>query len=265
MEHGKLYTVLFATAVCLVSAVVVSGSAVGLRSMQEANRVLDRQKKVLLVAGLMEEGEKIDSGEVDRRFEASIEPVVVDLASGEVAEGVDPKTFDQKEAAKDPETSKEAPDNKAKVQRLPDRALVYRVMEQDGGLDMLVLPVEGKGLWSTLYGFLALDADGHTIRGLTFYQHAETPGLGGEIDNPRWKALWKGRQAYRDGVPAIKVIKGSAGPPSEAPYKVDGLSGATLTANGVTHLVRFWLGENGFSQVIARMTDYTPRSQGGVS
>lgn len=254
MEHGKLYTILFATAVCLVSAVVVSGSAVGLRSMQEANKVLDRQKKVLLVSGLMQEGEKIDAVEVDKRFAASIEPVVVNLASGKIAEDVDVATFDQKEATKNPATSKAAPENKAKVQRLPDNALVYKVNKNDGGLDMLVLPVEGKGLWSTLYGFLALDADGNTIRGLTFYEHAETPGLGGEIDNPKWKALWKGRRAYKDGLPAIKVVKGVAGPVESAPYKVDGLSGATLTAKGVTHLVQFWLGENGFTKTVANLT-----------
>ncbi|PIE18625.1 MAG: Na(+)-translocating NADH-quinone reductase subunit C [Proteobacteria bacterium] len=255
MEHSKLYTVVFATAVCLVAAVVVSGSAVGLRDLQEANRVLDRQKKVLLVAGLMDEGEDIDRAEVDRRFARSIEPVVVDLRTGQPVEGVDLATFDQKALTKDPATSREAPKNKAKVKRLPNEAMVYRVNKADGGLDMLVLPVEGKGLWSTLYGFLALDADGDTIRGLTFYQHGETPGLGGEIDNPRWKALWKGRKVYQGGAPSIRVVKGAAGPPDKAPYEVDGLSGATLTGNGVTHLVQFWLGDDGFADVVERMTE----------
>jgi Na+-transporting NADH:ubiquinone oxidoreductase subunit C len=118
---------------------------------------------------------------------------------------------------------------------------------------MLVLPVEGKGLWSTLYGFLALDADLNTIRGLTFYQHGETPGLGGEVDNRTWKALWPGRKAYKDDVPVIAVVRGRAGPPSEDPYKVDGLSGATITSRGVTHLVQFWLGENGFEPYIDRL------------
>ena len=107
----------------------------------------------------------------------------------------------------------------------------------------VALPIEGKGLWSTLYGFLVLGSDGATIRGITFYQHGETPGLGGEIDNLDWKALWDGRQAFdADGRPVIEVVKGKASGPTE----VDGLSGATLTSRGVTNLVRFWLGDNGF-------------------
>ena len=109
------------------------------------------------------------------------------------------------------------------------------------------------GLWSTLYGYVALEGDAQTILGLTFYQHGETAGLGGEVDNPRWKALWPGRKAFdEDWEPKIAVIKGSAGPPEEAPYQVDGLSGATLTCNGVTNALHFWLGEPGFGPFLAR-------------
>jgi Na+-transporting NADH:ubiquinone oxidoreductase subunit C len=120
---------------------------------------------------------------------------------------------------------------------------------------MLVLPIQGLGLWSTLYGFLAIDADGNTIRGITYYQHAETPGLGGEVDNPRWKSLWPGRKIYDDGEPAIQVIKGAAGPPAQDPYRVDGLSGATLTSNGVTFMLEFWLGPNGFGPYLDRLRE----------
>jgi len=121
---------------------------------------------------------------------------------------------------------------------------------------MVVLPVEGKGLWSTLYGFLALDKDVNTIKGLTFYQHGETPGLGGEVDNPKWKALWPGRKAFGDdGQPKIAVIKGQAGPVAEDPYQVDGLSGATITARGVSHLVQFWLGTHGFGPYLKQFKE----------
>ncbi len=85
---------------------------------------------------------------------------------------------------------------------------VYRV-EKDGELSTLVLPIVGKGLWSTMYGFLALDPDLTTIRGINYYEHGETPGLGGEVDNPIWKRQWRGKVAFEDGEPAIDVIKGS--------------------------------------------------------
>jgi Na+-transporting NADH:ubiquinone oxidoreductase subunit C len=131
-----------------------------------------------------------------------------------------------------------------------------------GAVEMLILPIEGKGLWSTLYGFIALAPDATTIEGITFYEHGETPGLGGEIDNPSWKALWPGRRAFNDrGETAIEVIKGQAGPPAEDPYRVDGLSGATLTGRGVSHLVRFWLSEDGFGPFL----DQVRESRGGVS
>ena len=129
--------------------------------------------------------------------------------------------------------------------------MVYRVV-RDGKLQAIIVPISGKGLWSTLYGYLALAPDTRTIRGITFYEHGETPGLGGEVDNPRWQALWKGRLAYDDSWrPAIGVKKGRAGSVERDPYQVDGLSGATITSRGVGHLVRFWLGEHGFGPYLA--------------
>ena len=119
--------------------------------------------------------------------------------------------------------------------------------DPQGDIDKIILPIRGYGLWSTLYGFIALEADGNTVAGLGFYEHGETPGLGGEVDNPRWKAVWPGKQVYRDGEVAIALIKGAVDTSSaNAPWQVDGLAGATLTARGVTNLVQFWLGENGF-------------------
>ncbi|MGB6994669.1 MAG: NADH:ubiquinone reductase (Na(+)-transporting) subunit C [Thermoanaerobaculia bacterium] len=147
-----------------------------------------------------------------------------------------------------------APTNPALVKRLPAHALVYEVQSKEGELEMLILPVEGYGLWSTLYGFIALDADLDTVRGITFYEHKETPGLGGEVDNPGWKARWDGRKVYgQDGLPRIEVIKGQAGPADEDPYRVDGLSGATLTSRGVTNLVQFWMSESGFGPLLDRL------------
>ena len=253
MQRSVAYTLVFAAAVCVVCAVVVSSSAVSLKERQEANATLDKQQNVLLAAGLKQEDEKLTAEEVQQRF-ASIEMKVIDLASGDQVPDVDPTTFDQQDLAKDPETSSAVERNPAQVQRVPDQALVYEKYRDDGSLDMVILPVEGKGLWSTLYGFIALDADLETVRGLTFYDHGETPGLGGEVDNPRWKGLWPGRKVFGpDGEPEITVVKGRAGPPEQDPYEVDGLSGATITSRGVTYLLRFWLDENGFGPYLDRL------------
>lgn len=258
------YILGFCTAVCLVCAVLVSSSAVGLKEQQEANKVLDRQKKVLGVAGLLEDGQKISPEEVQSLFDSRIRPELVDLTTDAPSDAeFDPGTFDQQAIAADPKTSSEAPRNKAGVQRVPNQALIYRVSSAPIQGDSFetsqyIFPVEGKGLWSTLYGYVALAPNGNEIKGLTFYQHGETPGLGGEVDNPGWKAKWQGRLAYGDkgsqpgswGAPQIRVVKGQAGPVGTDPHQVDGLSGATITSNGVTNLLQFWLGEPGFGPFI---------------
>jgi Na+-transporting NADH:ubiquinone oxidoreductase subunit C len=255
--NDTVYTFLFAGVVCLICSLLVSTSAVSLRARQEANKLLDRQQKVLAVSGLVGDDESLSADLVRERFSTNIEARIVNLETGEyVAEGeVDPATFDQVKTAKNPGTSRTAPPNRAGIRRIPNYALVYQVMD-GGNVTELILPVEGKGLWSTLYGYLALDKDTTTIKGLTFYQHGETPGLGGEVDNPRWKSLWPERKAYDENwEPEIRVIKGPAGSPEEAPHSVDGLSGATITSNGVTHLLQFWLGENGFGPYLEKFRE----------
>jgi len=236
----------YAAAVCVVAAVAVSGTAVGLRDRQIANAEIERQRNVLQAAGAAGPGERLAPDEVGRRF-AAFEAVAVDLYTGREAPGFDLEGYDPRQAAADPDTSLAVPDNPARVARVPRYAIVYRQRDEDGRLALLVLPVEGQGLWSTLYGYLALEPDLVTIRGLAFYEHGETPGLGGEITSPRWTVLWPGRRTTdQNGVIAIEVARGPAGPPSEDPYRVDGISGATLTGRGVTALVRFWIGPNGF-------------------
>jgi len=132
--------------------------------------------------------------------------------------------------------------------------VIYKVLD-DGEISKLILPIYGKGLWSTMYGFIALDRDLCTIKGFTFYEHGETPGLGGEVDNPRWKKSWLGKQAFdENGNCRIHVIKGKVDMnDTNAIYKVDGLSGSTLTTRGVDQTVRFWLGDWGYKPFLDKM------------
>ncbi len=241
----------FVVAIVLAAAcsLLVAGAAIGLRPLQEANKVRDRKKNILIVAGLYDPRESVEES-----FQ-QIEPRIVDLATGEYAgEGqFDPETFDQRAAAKDPKLSVAIPPEKdlAGIGRREKYSLVYLV-KKDNKLDQVILPVDGKGLWSTLYGFLALGGDLNTVKGITFYEHAETPGLGGEIDNPTWKARWVGKKVYDDkGSVQLVVAKGAAD--ENSPHQVDGISGATLTANGVTYIVQYWLGDDGFKKLLERL------------
>jgi Na+-transporting NADH:ubiquinone oxidoreductase subunit C len=256
-QHSTGYTIMFAAGICLVCSVFVSGAAVSLKDRQEANKVLDRQKKVLVVAGLMEEGESLPPEEVQDRFNNKIAARLVSLDSGtfvdSAANGANADAYDQRKASKDPDLSTKAVANNAKVSRIPNVATVYLVLEGEK-VDQHILPIQGAGLWSTLYGYLSVASDGNTIRGITFYEHAETPGLGGEVDNAGWKAKWKDRKVFDGkGEIAIHVKKGAAGDAASDPYAVDGLSGATLTSNGVTNSIEFWLGGEAFGPYLSKV------------
>ena len=236
-------TLIVAFSLCIVCSVIVSTAAVVLKPAQEANKTLDRKRNILAAAGMLQEGVSVED-----QFQ-QVTARVVDMRTGRYADDVDPDSFDQRKAAKDPAQSDRltAEQDQAKISRREHYAIVYLVQDGSGEVDKVILPVHGYGLWSTLYGYVALESDGNTVAGLGFYEHAETPGLGGEVDNPRWKAFWPGKQVYKDGQVELGLIKGSVDPANaNAPWQVDGLAGATLTANGVTNLVQFWLGENGF-------------------
>ena len=246
-------TIGFATAVCVVCAVLVSSSAVLLRDRQDVNVELDRKRNVLMAAGLLGSGEAATREQVEERF-ASFTVAAVELETGDEVADFAVVGYDQRRALSDPSVSRAAPANDAQVRRVPTHGLVYKQFDEQGRLESLVLPVEGMGLWGTMYGFVSLDADLTTIRGLTYYEHKETPGLGGEVDSPRWKQLWPGRMAFDDdGDLAIEVIRGSAGPVQADPHRVDGLAGATITGRGVTAMLRFWLGDPGYGRYLARL------------
>lgn len=247
-------TLLVALAVSLVSSVFVAGAAVSLKPVQIENRQLDKQRSILSIAGLGEEG--MSGREVKDLFAERISAKVVDLETGEFTDAQDPATFDPLKAARNPALSDALPGEQdiAMIKRRERYTTVYMV-QRGGELETLILPIRGYGLWSTLHGFMAVKGDLNTVVGMGFYQHAETPGLGGEVDNPNWKAQWPGKELFDEsGKPVIRIVKGGVDPASpEAKHQVDALAGATLTSNGVDRLIQFWLGEQGFGPLLARL------------
>jgi len=253
-------TIAIALALCLVCAVFVSLSAVGLKPLQTYNKALDMKKNILDVAGLLKEGTNIDQA-----FETQIEAKIVDLKTGDYDDSIDVENFDQRKAAKDPEQNVviERKDDIASIKVKSKKAKVYLV-KTGGNISSIILPIHGYGLWSTMYGFLALDADGQTVQSINFYDQAETPGLGGEVVNPAWRALWKGKQLYNsESIPVLRLVKGvvdNSKPGSE--FQIDGLAGATLTSNGVTNLIRYWMGNEGFAPYLNKVR--TTKGKEGV-
>ncbi|GEA51142.1 Na(+)-translocating NADH-quinone reductase subunit C [Vibrio inusitatus NBRC 102082] len=232
----------------LVCSVVVSTAAVGLRDKQQANAVLDKQTKIVEVAKISEQGT------IQELFGDFIEPRLVDFKTGEFVEG-DAGAYDQRKASKDPAESIRltADDDKAKIIRRANVGTVYLVKDGDS-YSKVILPVHGNGLWSMMYAFVAVEMDGNTVSGITYYEQGETPGLGGEIENPNWVAQFEGKKLFDDNFkPALKIVKGGA--TAGDIHGVDGLSGATLTGNGVQHTFDFWLGDMGFGPFLAKVRE----------
>jgi len=233
---------------------VVSTAAVLLKPIQQANQALERKRNILAVAGL-----SVPRAEVDALFER-FEARAVDLATGRFTDGVDVATYDQRRAAADPATSTPVPRDEdiAGIGRRARLAVVYLLRGEDDRIAQVILPVHGYGLWSTLYGFLSVEGgDMNTVAGIRFYEHAETPGLGGEVDNPRWRDRWRGKAIFgEDGSVRLSLVKGAVDTSRpQALYEVDGLAGATLTARGVTNLIHYWLGKQGFGPFLANLRE----------
>ncbi|AZT84371.1 Na(+)-translocating NADH-quinone reductase subunit C [Marinobacter sp. NP-4(2019)] len=254
-------TLIVALVLSIVFSVVVSTAAVSLRPAQIKNQNLDIKTNILAAAGMLKEGASADEiEEVFSRFDVRL----LDLDSGEYVEpsevGVeDPMKYDMYKAASDPAMSTNIPssEDKAGIKRRPNVAKIFTLSE-NGELVRVVLPVHGYGLWSTLYGFVSLEGDANTIEGLGFYAHAETPGLGGEVDNPRWKRQWVGKEVYGDQMeePQIRLVKGGvSADAADKEHKVDALSGATLTSRGVEQLVNYWMGDRGYAPFLKKLRE----------
>ena len=236
-------TLIVAVALCLVCSVIVSSAAVFLKEKQVINASLDKKKNVLVAANLL----KADT-DVEAAF-ANIEQKFVDLNTGKFVELENADAFDQRKAAKTAEASIEIENDLAKIGRRSKIAKVYLVKDQQK-VDTIILPIHGKGLFSTLYGFIALKSDKQTVVGLKFYEQGETAGLGGEVENPRWLALWNGKKLLNDkGLPTLKLVKTIPANDSE----VDALSGATMTTRGIQNMLDYWLSEDGFGLFLSRL------------
>ena len=243
-------TLLVTVVLSLICSVLVSMAAVFLKPVQDRNIKLDVQRNILDIAGLSSDARALSPAEIAELYQ-QIQPRLVDLKTGKFVDAVNGLTvdqYDQRIAAKDANTSKALGSaDIAGISRQADVAKVYLV-EQDGQMQTLILPVHGRGLWSTMYGFLALENNLNTVKGFGFFEQAETPGLGGEVSNPVWKTRWVGKEIYGvDGKVALHVIKGGVDTASPgAVNQIDGLAGATLTSNGVSNLIKFWLSDAGF-------------------
>jgi Na+-transporting NADH:ubiquinone oxidoreductase subunit C len=240
-----------ALAVAFVCALLVSVVAVGLRPIHKANIEAERIAQLELVLAALSDIGRAQTIE-------SLEARLVNLETGAFDESTDPATFDADRAASKPTTSVAIPAelDLAGLKRRALLAQVYLVRGGGNAIELIILPVSGRGYQSTLRAWLVLDGDARTVRALKFYQHGETPGVGARIEEPAWEAQWRDLPAYDDdGVLRIGVRSHGGGYSDDAQYQVDGISGATRTAQGVDGMLRFWLGDFGFASFLQRLRE----------
>tara|TARA_B100001113_G_scaffold57408_1_gene43104 strand:+ start:1721 stop:2449 length:729 start_codon:yes stop_codon:yes gene_type:complete len=224
---------------CIACAVIVSVTAVTVRPEQNLNVENEKKLKILAAAG-------ITTDEVEKEF-SKIKTLYVDFKSNQLVEVTE--NYDHIKASSNVAQSSLVPKEQdiAILKRRENVAPIYVWYSEQNQIQKIVLPIRGYGLWGTLYGYLSLDADLNTVKGIEYYDHKETPGLGGEVDNPEWKSDWNGKKVYdSSGNVVLYVTKG----PSTEEYEIDGISGATLTSNGVSNMIKYWLGENGYGPVL---------------
>tara|TARA_B100000941_G_C28508268_1_gene558813 strand:- start:6223 stop:6990 length:768 start_codon:yes stop_codon:yes gene_type:complete len=248
-KDSALNIALVGIGLCLLCSAIISIVAIQLRAVQENNVVLDQQKKIISSANLDETYDSIESAM------KNISKVIINLETGKKIDR-DPRTYDlSKELRMEGMYKNLSPEEDiASIKKRENFAKIY-IEYQEEKVKTLILPVRGYGLWGIMYGYLAINEDLNTVIGLEFYEHKETPGLGAEIVNPKWKATWENKEIYdSSGKVNLKVIKGvSSINDEDHKYQIDGLSGATITSNGVTNLIAFWMGPKGYLPFIENL------------
>lgn len=240
---GKTFAVVII--LCLVCSIIVSGSAVLLKPRQQANAAEAKQLNIMQTAGIDTAGKMIPE-----LFAQRVKPLGYNLDNQEVT------TFDSlvalEQATSDSAMTQVTPEGQvAGVRDLHSLVPVYQILDEQGSTSAYVLDVRGAGLWGMMYAFLAIEPNGQDIRGIYFYEHGETPGLGGEIQNPRWTARFEGKPAVdAEGNVAIAVKK--AANPEQG--EVDALSGATITSNGVNNTLKYWLSTDAYGGFLAQLS-----------
>jgi Na+-transporting NADH:ubiquinone oxidoreductase subunit C len=247
-DDGLKKTVWFAAAVSLVCAILVSSTVILLKKIEAKNRLQERMSQILTAGKI-----KIGNQDVGKLFKERVTPITIELTTGRVVSGSqemdlpDLQKTSIKKLSQHPRWSLPVPKKQilAGIKRVPKYMIIYTVKKGEDDA-FVILPIHGKGLWSTMYGYLALSAaDIRMVSSISFYEHGETPGLGGEIDNPSWQQTWQGKQALDfEGKVTLRVNKGRAAPGSR--FQIDGLSGATTTSLGVNDMIKFWLGSDGW-------------------
>jgi Na+-transporting NADH:ubiquinone oxidoreductase subunit C len=207
---SQVKSILFAAVLCLVCSVLLTAASTGLKSFQQRNMAVDRQKNILKAVGIVRDDQQIDQEQIEGLFQQKVKQLWV-TPEGRITDA-----------------------DEATGNRLPLYAQI-----DNGTVAAYVVPINTRGLWGKIHGYLAIENDGVTIRGFTVYKHSETPGLGGEIESRWFRKNFKNKKIVdsQGSFVSIGIAKGAAKdavPRDRQKNYVDGISGATMTGKFLT-------------------------------
>jgi Na+-transporting NADH:ubiquinone oxidoreductase subunit C len=233
-------TLVIAVAVALVCSALVSTAVYVLRPIQSAYALLERNRAIVSVGYGSSD---LSDAAVVQSF-LDLDARVLDLDTGQFVAAIDGHSFDhwREQLADEPQANQPAAE--------PRLVPVY-VVEVNGVRSRVVLPVHGRGMWSTIYGYIALGPDLNTVAGVNFHLHGETPGIGDRIQNPVWLKSWQGKRIY-DTADAVQIRVGRPEALADI-HQVDLISGASVTSEAVGQFVNSWFGERGYGPWLARL------------
>ena len=262
-KDSPLKALIVVVAVSLACSMLVSFASISLKPIKLLNQKVERSRHIVALTGLVPSDKKLSNDEILNAIE-QLDIRVIDIETGEFDDSINPEDFDARAAVNDPNLSVPIPpnDDLARLGRRARHAIVYLVWKANE-LNRIILPVHGQGMWSTLHGLLALEVDFNTIGAVTFYEQAETAGLGDQITDPDWQVKWQGRQLFNNqGEVVFRVAGGPVAEGSAAAlHQVDAISGATVTAISVTRLVEYWFGPNGYLPFLNKIKNQPPTRQ----
>jgi Na+-transporting NADH:ubiquinone oxidoreductase subunit C len=246
--------------IALVCSILVSVAAVSLRPIQIRNQLVEKSRNIVALSGLVDPGEDLSSDEILIAV-TQLDSRIIDIDTGEFEGSLDANEFDPRAAVNDPELGTAIPDEEdsANLGRRSRYEIVHLVWEGDE-LKRIILPIVGQGMWSTLYGFIALEADLNTIAAISFYEQAETAGLGDQITHASWQSRWQGRELFgSDGSFRFRIATGPVDDGSVAArHQVDAMTGATITGTAVTRMVSYWFGPHGYRTFLNNLKNNPP-------
>ena len=213
---------IFILTITIVSSFFLSLASEGFKEMKKKNVEIDKKKNILSAIGVAIDNFTVD--DVDEYFKSNIDSLIIDI-DGLIVDNISIEDLNEVE-------NKSTGEVRYFYENKEFLPLYVETQE-----NVIIMPISGKGLWSSLFGYFALDADNYsTVKGITFYAHAETPGLGAEISKKWFQDNFVNKEIYeKNNLKSIAVAKGKADENSK--YEVDGISGATITSNGVTTLL----------------------------